>query len=513
MDEHGYVTSFDRKYATTVMLILASLVMIVMYVEGMLTPSLPAIQADFGVTQAQVSLVLASYMIGGVALTPVAGKLGDIYGKKKILTVVILIYAIAVATTGFSPNFTFMVISRGIQGIGMAIMPLGMSLVREEFPKDMIPKAQSIISAMFGAGFAVSLPLGSFVSNDLGWRWTYHSAVPVVFVLAIVSVLYIRESRFNKPEAKVDIMGATILALLLTLLVLSLSEGSYWGWTSLGTIAFALGGLALIAPLIYYELDYSKRGGDAIINFKLLARRNVLVANVALSITGLAMFLAMQALTYRFIYPVPAGFGLSILDTGLSLIPFAIGMIIFGPITGILVNRTGVKKISFIGALVTAFGFLLQATLPDYVGVLVCEFVTGAGMAILNASVINLIVLTVNPREMGIATALNGTFRSLGSSIGAPVAGSMLSTFTAIFLISGSIHGSVVSFPVVFPASIAYEYIFAAAAVLFLIVAVATVFAQEVLGKSELKEKLKSMRAAGMGSHSDSVEVKDIAEP
>ena len=143
VSDYKSVEEYDPGYARNVMLILAGLVLVVMYVEGMLTPSLPSIAKGFGVTNAQVSLILSSYMVGGVALTPIVGKLGDIYGKKKLLTITLLIYAGAVSVTGFSPTFSFLVVSRTIQGIGLAVMPLGMSLMREEFPREMVPNAQA----------------------------------------------------------------------------------------------------------------------------------------------------------------------------------------------------------------------------------------------------------------------------------------------------------------------------------------------------------------------------------
>ncbi len=469
------------------MLILAMLVVVVMYVEGMLTPSLPSIAKGFNVTISQVSLVLSTYLVGGVAFTPVVGKLGDIYGKKMILTMVIFIYTAAVAVTGFSPNFTFMVTSRAIQGIGMAIMPLGMSLVREEFPRELVPKAQALISAMFGAGFAISLPLGSFVSNQFGWRWTYHSAIPFVFALAVVTVLVVRESRYKRPETRIDVVGASLLSATLALFVFGLSEGPEWGWTSFGTLSLFASGVILLFPLVLYELAYSRKKGDAILNFKLLSERNVMVANVALGISGMAMFLSMQALTYRIELPVPAGFGKSIMDTGLSLVPFAVGVLAFGPVTGALISRTGVKPLAIAGALVSAVGFLLQATLPGYLGMLVFEFITGAGLSLLNGSMINFVVLTVHPKDMGLATAMNGTFRSLGSSIGAPVAGSLLSTFTASFAIG---LGGGATITRILPSHTAFNYIFAAAAIAFLVSAAIIVYGREVLGRGQSKVKM-----------------------
>lgn len=476
---------YDKKYAYKVMGILAGLVLTVMYIEGMLTPSLGSIQETFAsehITAAQVSLVLSMYMVGGVAITPIVGKLGDIYGKKKMLIITLTIYAAAVSVTGFSPTFTFMVISRTIQGIGLSVMPLGFALVREEFPKELVPKAQALISAMFGAGFAISIPLGSFVSNEFTWRWTYHSSIPFVIALVIISWLVIKESRFKRPEVKIDYVGAISLAMALSLFVFALSEGATWGWTNIKTLGMALAGTIILVPLVWYELGYTKKGGEAILNFKLLAIRNVLVANVVLTIAGLGMFLSMQALTYRFEY----GFGDSILKTGISLVPFAVGTFILGPVAGILVSRTGVKPLSAFGAVLSASGFLLEATLPSYLGVLVYEFLIGAGLSLLNGTLINFIVLTVKPKDMGLATAMNGTFRSLGSSIGAPVAGSILATY-AIGLPSGFYNYH----------SIAYTYIFIIAAVVFLVAAIMVPLGQEVLGKRKGKASMMSEISPG----------------
>src|SRR5580698_1405019 len=224
--------TFDKAYAYRVMVLLAGIVMVVLYVEGMLTPSLPTIQSDFHVDTAQVTLIISAYAISGVALSPVVGKLGDIFGKRKVLMGTMLAYAAAVSVTGFSPNFTFMVAARTIQGVGLTILPLGMALVREEFPRELVPRAQGLLSAMFGIGFAISLPIGSWVSQNYGWRDTYHSAIPVVLLLTIAVFLVVRESSYRRPNTKVDYGGAALIGGSLAGIVAALSQGEAWGWSS-----------------------------------------------------------------------------------------------------------------------------------------------------------------------------------------------------------------------------------------------------------------------------------------
>ncbi|MGA8604574.1 MAG: MFS transporter [Thermoplasmata archaeon] len=477
------VETFDSHYANRIMLLLAGIVLVVLYIEGMLTPSLPTIQSDFGVDAGQVTLIISAYAAAGVALSPVIGKLGDIYGKRKIMIAVMFTYAAAVSVTGFSPTFAFMVGARTIQGIGLTIMPLGMSLMREEFPKEMVPRAQGILSAMFGIGFAISLPLGSWVSQDYGWRTTYHTAVPFVVVMAVLVFLLVKESPYRRPETRVDYLGALFLGLGLAGIVAALSQGEAWGWTSPLTLGFAILGGAMFIPFVLVERGLTVRKREPIVDVHLLAERNVTVTNIVLTVAGLGMYLALFSLIYQFEFPLASGgynascttlqhcdFG--ILAAGIDILPLALGMTAVALVTSVVVSRVGVKPLAFTGGLVIALGFTLEAFATTLTTALVIEVVIGAGMGLLNASIINLLVLTVDPKDMGQATAMNNVFRNVGGSVGAPIAGSLLATY---LLTSGPLAGF-------FPAHVAFQYAFFIAAAITVAGTVTVLFAQEVLG-------------------------------
>lgn len=493
VDGEGRV-SYDGAYTTRILLLLAGLVALILYVEGMLTPSLPQIEQNFGITPDQASLILSSYLVVGVALTPVVGKLGDIYGKRIVLGAVLVAYAATVSVTGFSPSFAFMIAARSFQGVGLTLIPLGMALVREEFPKEQVPRAQGILSAMFGVGFAVSLPLGSWVSNTYGWRFTYHSAIPVVLLLAVATIALLRESPYRRPNVKVDWAGAALLGLALALVVLGLSEAPSWGWTSAATLGTMLAGLALFVPLTLYERRYLAHGGEPILDLRLLGIRNVLVSNLALGLSGLGMFLALFALTYRFEFVGPASFGQSIFHVGLSLVPMAIAMLVFAPIAGITVSRTGVKPQAALGGILTAIGFLFAGWAPLLDQIYVGELFLGAGLAFVNASVVNYLVLSVEPRDMGLATSMNGVFRNLGSSIGAPIAGSILTTYTVAYTLTTPFGPTTI--PV--PGAEAYEIIFSIAAVTAIVGALIAMLGREVLGPRAVRSS--SARAAAVAA-------------
>jgi len=462
---------FDRKYANTALILLAAMVVMVLYVEGMLTPSLPAISRDFNVTSAQVSLVLALYLVSGTALAPILGKMGDIYGKKRVLTYVLIVYSAAVTTTGFSPNFPFMLASRMVQGCGLGVMPLAMTLIREEFPRDLIPRSQAIISAMFGVGAAVSIPIGAYVSNQYGWQFTYHTAVPVVILITILVTYRLRESRYSR-KSKVDYVGAGMLAGALAMVVLGLSLAPSLGWTSPVVLVLIVLGIVVIFPLALYE----RSSREPILNLKLLRERNVLVPNLVVLATGLGMFLAMQTMAFRFESPSPSGYGFDIFVTGLSIVPFAGAQLVFAPIAGALVTRTGVKPLSMVGAAMSVAAFLAAAFTTTPTQLYVAEFFAGGGLSFLNASVINLLILTVDPRELALVTSMNTVFRTLGSSIGAPISGTILASYTVNIQVDG--------LPALaFPSGFAYQLCFYVASAVFAMVVIILPFALEVLGE------------------------------
>jgi MFS family permease len=473
------LATFDSAYANRVMVLLMGIVMIVLYIEGMLTPSLYTIQRDFGVDAAQVSLIISVYAISGVALSPVVGKLGDIYGKRRVLIAVMLCYAAAVSVTGFSPNFTFMVVARTVQGVGLTILPLGMALVREEFPRELVPRAQGLLSAMFGIGFAVSLPLGSFVSQNYGWRDTYHTAIPFVVLLAALVVVLVRESTYRRPNVAVDYVGAAILGVALAAIVAALSQGSSWGWTSTATIGFAATGALLFIPFGLFEGWWKRRDHEPIVDERLLRERNVAVTNVVFTVAGLGMYLALFTLIYQFEFPIASGAyntaypSVDILNAGLDIIPLALSMTGVAIVASIFVSRVGVKPLALAGAGVTALGFYGVSVATSLDQALLVEIVIGAGMALLNSSVVNLLVLTVDPRDMGQATAMNNVFRNIGGSVGAPIAGSLLSTYV---LTAGPLAGHGIA------DHSAFVYAFWIAAAITIVGGIAVLFGEEVLG-------------------------------
>ena len=462
---------FSEAYANRVIILFSLLAAFVLFVDIMLTPSLPSIARQYKVSIATVSLIISLYTVFGTAVNPVIGKLGDIYGKKKVLIYVLVIYCVMVAITSFANNFTLLLVSRTFQGIGLGIFPLAFSLVREQFPRERVPRAEGILSAMFGAGAAFGLPIGAWIANSYGWQANYHAALPFIVGLTILIYFIVRESNFTNLMAKLDYVGALWLGAGLAAIVLGLSEGASWGWTSAPVLGLIFGGIISLFPLVFYE----RRVAEPILNLKLLAIRNVLVSNVVGLSSGAALFLAFQAITYKLELPPPAGYNFDILTTGLYLLPLAVTILIVAIPVGRLVAKYGAKPFLYAGCALGAVGFYLLSTATSADQIAVYLVVASAGMAMQLVPSQNLLVLSVQRKQMGLATSLSTVFRNIGSSLGAPIAGSLLSTFAVTYVI----HGQTISLPT----QTAFNYSYYIAVLGFAVALVVSLFAQEIIGK------------------------------
>ncbi len=469
---------FDKKYAYRLLILLAILAAFVMYVDIMLTPSLPAIGKQYGVDSATASLIISLYLVFGTAMMPVVGKLGDIFGKKIVLISVLVAYSAMVAITSFTSNFSLLLLSRTFQGIGLSIFPIAFSLVREEFPRELVPRAQGLLAGMFGGGVALGLPAGAYVANSFGWQANYHIALPFIVILTVLLFFVARESSFKDRNAKLDYVGAIWLGLSLAMIVMGISEGPNWGWSSFGVLFMIIAGAGLLIPLAFVEQHIK----DPILNIGLLTKRNVLVANAIAILLSLAMYLAFLSIAYEMEGPAPSGFGFDILTTGLYLLPLAVSILVVAYPVGILISKFGVKRFIFLGAIIGAVGFFLLSTANTATQMAEYLVIAAVGLGVVMVATQNLLVLSVDPHEMGLATSLNSVFRNLGASIGTPIVGSILSTFTATYTIQGYL--------VSLPSKAAFQYSFYIAIAGFLAVLLFSIFAKEIDVKPD-KKRLK----------------------
>src|SRR5665647_2626847 len=323
MNETAHNTKQTRSPAlagtgTGILILLSLIALMIMYTETMLIAALPTIQTQFNTTTAWTAWVISIYLVVGAVATPILGKLGDSYGKRRFFLVAMVLYTVGVIGNGFAWSLASLLLFRAIQGIGLAIFPLAFAIIRDEFPPERVPPATGIVSAMFGVGAAVGLVVGSWVANNYGWQTTYHSVIPVALVLVVVAALTLKESPIRTPS-RVDFPGAITFA-----------------------IAF-----------IVIEM----RTRDPMIDLAMLRKRNVFLPNITSFVSGLAMFMLFQSVVYIMEYPAPVGFGTDIFRAGEILAPAAAFMLVAGPVAGAIVTRRGAKLPLFIGAAILAASF------------------------------------------------------------------------------------------------------------------------------------------------------------
>ncbi|QKQ99669.1 MFS transporter [Metallosphaera tengchongensis] len=472
---------FDLKYAYRALMVLAPLAIVVMYTEGMLIPSLVKIEDDFGVNAAQVSWVLTVYLLTGSVMNPIAGKLGDLYGKKRVLTIIIWIYALGVTLTGFAPTFSLLILARAVQGLGLAMFPLAFSLIREEFPPRLVPTAQGIVSAMFGAGSAIALPIGAYISQNFGWQYTYHSVIPFVVLMAVLTSTQIRESRYKNPNSRIDFIGAGILSLSLATLILGFSEAPTWGWNSPLTIGDLLFSLFAFSFFIFYQ----SKNPFPLISVKLLKRRNVLIANMAAVVAGFAVFMGSQTLTYLFEEPNPIGFNLDIQATGIALLPTALIQLVSGPIAGRLISSKGPRSIMIVGSTILIPVYLALSLLVTNGGqnidpVILLGTLAMLGATLLNVSLVNMLTFSVERQVMGTATSINTVFRLIGGTIGPSVAGAIMGTYQASLVEMIPFNSNTIFYPIELPSDYAFSLIFVVATILSVVMTFLSLMAKNI---------------------------------
>jgi len=171
-----------------------------MYAETMLIPAIPDLIKEFHVSYSMSSWILTAYLISGAVMTPIAGKLSDIYGRKKILLIIMVIYAVGVSTAGFATNIYFMIIARAIQGIGMSMFPIAFGIIRDQFPREKISIGQGVITSMFASGAVIGLSVGCFIIQDYGWRATFFTIIPIAIALLLIIRHFIHVNQDEQQE-------------------------------------------------------------------------------------------------------------------------------------------------------------------------------------------------------------------------------------------------------------------------------------------------------------------------
>lgn len=477
--------ALDPRRQRAVILLLSIAALMVTYVETMIIPGIRNFESFFGQPLSQVQWILTAYLLVGVAFTPIAGKLGDIYGKKRILVLILAIYFVAVTFAGFTPNLgaaagvsrpnqLYLLIGvRAVQGVGMAMFPLAFAMIGDEFPRERVAFAQGIVSAMFSVGATVGLLGGAAITQYFGWQLTYHTVIPVALGVLVVAIVSLAESRIRLAQP-IDVPGSLFLALTLTFAILGMTQGPSWGWTTISAVSVA--GVPIGSPLFFglavvflvAFLVWERYVPRPVMDFRKLGERNILVANLVGLLAGMAMFMMFVALVAKAETPsAVGGLGLTPLDFGILSLPATVANIVLAPIVGRGIARTGPKPPMLIGSglmlLGGAFLAAFNAT-PIELSLGAVPILVGAIQVFI--AMTNMVVVSSKPQETGIQTGMNQTFRNLGTSVGPAIVSTILASFLATYTLGQTRFGPIQASA---PSTGAYELAFGLVALIGLV--------------------------------------------
>ena len=447
-------TPYDARAARAVIAVLAGMALMVTYVETMVLPAFRSFITFFDhPPTTTVVWIVSAYLLVGTVATPIFGKLGDKYGKKQMLLLVMALYAVAVSVAGFTPNIgaalgvnranqIYLLIGvRAFQGLGMAMFPLAFAMMPEVFPAARVGQAQGIVSGMFAGGASVGLAGGGYVAYRYGWQVTFHTVAPIAVILVILAYFILRESPHLLPKP-IDLLGIGSLGFALAMTLLGLTEGTYWGWTSFAAVSFA--GIPWGAPdffllavlgLVIF-VGWELLTPTPVVSFQALRERNIWISNVNGVIVGAGMFLIFVALTILAEDPYPPGFNYTEFQLGLTALPATFSMLALAPLWGYWVSASGPKPAMLAGFCVMALGALAlvfyHATILEIILLVIPTLVGNVAVLI---AMSNIIVLSVSPKELGIQTGMNQTFRNLGSAVGPVLAATITASYTYTMLV------------------------------------------------------------------------------
>jgi len=475
-------------YAWKVLAVLSLVATMVMYAETMLIPAIPDLIKDFRVSYSMSSWILTAYLVSGAVMTPIAGKLSDIYGKKKILLIIMTIYAVGVSAAGFANNIYFMLVARAIQGMGMAMFPIAFSIVRDQFPREKISIAQGIITSMFASGAVIGLSVGGTIIQHFGWQATFFTIIPIAISLLIViwKFIHINQNNYGQKQQqeqgpgqqsiknRVDVKGALTLAATITsfLLVLTFLEtGSNNGSSMQLEVGFIAMTIISLSLFIFVE----RRSASPLIDFKMLSDKILLPANILIVIIGLSMFMVFQTIPVLVRSPVPFGFGESASSTGNVQLPFALVLLVFGPTSGFIISKLGSLKPIIMGTIISGVGFIgLLMLHQTEIEISLSLAILSAGLSLTSVGAMNVIILSTPRQSSGISLGISSLMRIVGASIGPALAGMYMQSNQSIMIIGGITR--------FFPSLDSYNLIFLTAAIVSIVgIVVAILLRQRVM--------------------------------
>ncbi|GAA1787526.1 hypothetical protein GCM10009712_38700 [Pseudarthrobacter sulfonivorans] len=417
-----------RSSSSAITTVLALSGTVVALMHTLVVPLLPDFPGILGVTGDDASWLVTATLLASAVATPIVSRSADMYGKRKMMVMCLAIMVAGSVLAAVGGSFVWLIIGRTLQGFATALIPVGISIMRDELPKEKMGSAVALMSATFGIGSAMGLPLAGVLYQNLGWATIFWVCAAAGALLLVAVVVVVPESTIRTP-GRFDYAGALVLSAALVALLLAISKGGSWGWGSEPVLLLFLAAAVLLAAWVPHELRVSQ----PMVDLRTSARRAVLMTNVATLLIGFAMFANMLLTTQQLQLPASTGygFGLSAITAGLCMVPSGLAMVLFAPISGQMIRVFGGKTALLSGATIMIAGYVGRVFFYDSIAsVVIGSAVVSVGTAIAYASMPTLIMGAVPITETASANGLNSLVRSIGTSMSSAAVAAVLTSVT-----------------------------------------------------------------------------------
>ena len=395
--------------------------------QTMVAPALPAIAREYDTSPSTAAWVMTGFLLSASVCTPLAGKLGDLFGKARVLTAVLILFSAGSLICALATDIGVVIAGRLLSGVAGGVFPLAFGIINDEVRAEQRAVGIGLMSAMFGIGGGIGLPLAGVIVDNADLSVLF--LVGLLALPAALAVWRLVPASPPRERARVDWRGAAVLSVGLASVLLAISRSSAWGWGDPRTLGVLGGGLTVLPGFVVLQL----RTADPLVDIRVLRGRSVLATNVTAFLVGVAMFGSFLLIPQFAQTPAGTGYGfaMSVTSAGLVMLPSAVVMLVAGPLGGALGTRFGFRAVLMAGTALAGLSFAVMAFAHAHVWeFVVAGVLLGAGISFAFAAMANLIVASVPPRDVGIATGINTIMRTVGGAFGAAIVTALLTAET-----------------------------------------------------------------------------------
>jgi EmrB/QacA subfamily drug resistance transporter len=421
-------TPSERTHPTLILAVLSLGGVAYAMLSSSVVPALPTMQHALHASETEITWLLTAYLLSASVGTAIIGRLGDMYGKERLLLWTLVVLAAGTLLAAVSSSLAVIILARFIQGASGGIFPLAFGIVRDEFPREKVAGSIGLLSAILGVGAGIGIVLSGVIVEHLNYHWLFWIPLVATVIAALATWRFIPESPVRAP-GKINWLAAALMTTGISAVLLAISQATTWGWASPKTLGLVLVGVAISGAWIAVEV----RSSNPLIDMTMMRIRGVWTTNLAAFLLGAGMYASFIVFPQFAQLPTSTGFGFgaSVVVSGLYLLPSTIGMTALGLYAGRISARFGSRNALLAGTAFTTASFTLLALAHSHpYDLLIAAALLGVGIGLAFAALGNLIVQAVSAHQTGVASGMNTVMRTLGGALGGQLSASFIAANT-----------------------------------------------------------------------------------